>query len=187
MARGLDVSPEFRKLIIKLYLENRSLRAIGQYVNKPHSTVQGIIIKYTETGDLSTNHYQAGRPSKLTIREQRSLVVSVVKNPKITSTILSQNVQEGMQKQVCSQTIRNSLNNAGNHGRVARRKQFISKAYKKKWLELSKMHLGKPDPFWGNVIFSDESKFNIFGHVGPLKVCRKVNEAMTENNIILTV
>jgi hypothetical protein len=46
---------------------------------------------------------------------------------------------------------------------MAGKKPFISVINRKKRLEFSKMHLNKPKEFWYNVIWSDESKFNIFG------------------------
>jgi len=54
-------------------------------------------------------------------------------------------------------------------------------------LEFAKLHVNQPDSFWENVIFSDESKFNIFGHDGPSKVWRKPNEALKEKNLISTI
>jgi len=56
---------------------------------------------------------------------------------------------------------------------------LISAINKKKRLEFAKLHLHQPVSFCENVILSDESKYNIFGHDGPSKVWRK-NKAMKE-------
>lgn len=42
------------------------------------------------------------------------------------------------------------------------KKPFMNDANRQKRLEFAKMYLNKPIEFWKNVIFSDESKFNIF-------------------------
>jgi hypothetical protein len=73
------------------------------------------------------------------------------------------------------------------HGRMARKKPFISVVNRKKRLEFAKMHLNKPKEFWYNVIWSDESKFNIFGSDGRQLVWRKVNTELQKKNLVPTV
>lgn len=61
------------------------------------------------------------------------------------------------------QIFRNILNDAHYYGRAARKKNHSSlKLRGKKWLEFAKEHLNKAEEFWDCVIFSDESKFDIF-------------------------
>lgn len=187
MGRSGDLSMDLRKTIIKLYLEGNSFRQIGNTIGRHYSTVYSIIKKYTSTGDLGSNHQQAGRPKLLTPREERNLIASVAENPKISSSVLCSNILETAGKKVCPQTVRNCLHSAGYHGRVARRKPYVSEINKQKRLAFARLHINEPDSFWENVIFSDESKFNIFGYDGPPKVWRKVNEAMKETNLIPTV
>jgi len=187
MGRGQDLSLDLRKSILKLHLENKSYREIGRIIGKSPSTIHSVIKKYLNTGELAANHGNSGRPKILTPREERKIVSTVLQNPRTTSTIIRKNVEEATQKKVCAQTIRNCLHKAGLHGRVARRKPYISAINKKKRLEFAKLHVNQPDSFWENVIFSDESKFNIFGHDGPSKVWRKPNEALKEKNLIPTI
>lgn len=54
-------------------------------------------------------------------------------------------------------------------------------------MDFAKEHLEKPDSFWDNVLFSDESKYNIYGPVGATKIWRKPNEEMQIKNLIPTV
>lgn len=112
MARGRDLSLDIRNTIIKLYLDNRSYREIGKIIGKAHSTVQSVIMKYINSGQLGADHSQAGRPKKLTVREERSIIATVSKNPKITTTEILRQIQEEGDKKVCPQTIRNCLNKA---------------------------------------------------------------------------
>lgn len=42
-------------------------------------------------------------------------------------------------------------------------------------MDFAKQHLNRPESFWENVVFSDESKFNIYGSDGAQKVWKKVN------------
>ncbi|GFU46693.1 transposable element Tcb1 transposase [Trichonephila clavipes] len=79
------------------------------------------------------------------------------------------------------------LRHAGYNSRVARKKPFISLQNQKKRLEFAKTHQLKTDNFWKKVIFSDESKFNIFGSDGRRTVWRKPNTALDPKNLRPTV
>ncbi|GFX37614.1 transposable element Tc1 transposase [Trichonephila clavipes] len=57
----------------------------------------------------------------------------------------------------------------------------------KKRLEFAKTHQLKTDNFWKKVIFSDESKFNIFGSDGRRTVWRKPNTGLDPKNLRPTV
>jgi len=49
------------------------------------------------------------------------------------------------------------------------------------------MFIKQPKEFWGNVIFVDESKYNIYDSDGKQKVWRKPNTAMHVKNLRPTV
>ncbi|GFT45427.1 transposable element Tcb1 transposase [Trichonephila clavipes] len=92
-----------------------------------------------------------------------------------------------MGRNVSAETVRNVFRHAGYSSRVARKKPFISLQNQKKRLEFAKTHQFKTDNFWKKVIFSDESKFNIFGSDGHGTVWRKPNTALDPKNLRPTV
>ncbi|GFT41843.1 transposable element Tcb1 transposase [Trichonephila clavipes] len=92
-----------------------------------------------------------------------------------------------MGRSVSAETVRNEIRHAGYSSRVARKKPFISLQNQKKRLEFAKTHKLKTDNFWKKVIFSDESKFNIFGSDGGHTVRRKPNTALDPKNLHPTV
>lgn len=49
------------------------------------------------------------------------------------------------------------------------------------------MHINKSQEFWEKVIFSDESKFNVWGSDGRKLVWRKKGDALNKENLIPTV
>ena len=67
-------------------------------------------------------------------------------------------------------TIRNRAHEAGLLGRVARKKPLVNKVNRGKRLKYAKDMLNKPLRFWETVIWSDESKFNLFGSDGKVMV-----------------
>ncbi|GFU06225.1 transposable element Tc1 transposase [Trichonephila clavipes] len=73
------------------------------------------------------------------------------------------------------------------YGRVARKKPPIGKRNRVKRLKFAKEHILKPQQFWNEVIFSDESKFNIFGSDVRRMVSRKPNTSHHPKHTIPTV
>ncbi|GBM94156.1 Transposable element Tc1 transposase [Araneus ventricosus] len=47
--------------------------------------------------------------------------------------------------------------------------------------------LNKPETYWNNVLFADESKLNIFGSDGRILVWRRKNEELNPKNFVGTV
>lgn len=58
----------------------------------------------------------------------------------------------------------------GYRSRIAKRKLTISKINRKKRLQFAKDYITKRSDFWDTVLFSDETKFNIFKNDGPISV-----------------
>jgi len=80
-----------------------------------------------------------------------------------------------------------NLNNEGFHSRTPRKKPLISEKNRALRLEFAKKHLNKYMEFWKKVLFTDVSKYNIFGYDGKANVWRKPNTAMDSKHLIPTV
>ncbi|GBN30485.1 Transposable element Tc1 transposase [Araneus ventricosus] len=86
-----------------------------------------------------------------------------------------------------AETARNVIRQAGYEVQFAKKKPFISLQNQKKHLEFEKTHQLKTNNFWNKVIFSDESKFNIFGSDGRRTVWRKIKTDLEPKNLRPTV
>jgi hypothetical protein len=67
------------------------------------------------------------------------------------------------------------------------KKNFINERNRGKRLEFARSSVNKPIDFWKTVLFSDESKFNMFGSDGPQYVWRKPKKELDSKNVIPTV
>lgn len=181
-----EVSDEVKILIIKHLRSGLTEKKIGEIVNRPRSTVQYIIKKWKETKSVE-NKQRSGRPKALSIADNRWLVRQIQKNPKTNATILCNNAKEYLGKEITPQTIRNSLKIHGYRGRTARKKPFVNKINRSKRLKFARAYVKEPESFWTNVIFADESKFNLFGCDGKVIVYRKANTELEERNTVATV
>ncbi|GFX35089.1 transposable element Tc1 transposase [Trichonephila clavipes] len=121
-------------------------------------------------------------------QQQRRKVLKDIKiDPKLSAVKLAAETSRIMGRSVSAETVRNVIRHAGYSSRVARKKPFISLQNQKKRLEFAKTHPLKTGNFWKKVIFSDESKFNIFGSDGRRTVWSKPNTALDPKNIRPTV
>lgn len=185
-SKSEELSTFLRARIVTLHDEGKTLREIGKIVKRPFSTVRYIINKYKITGSVE-NLPRSGRPKILNDREERAILKEVQKDPKISAQTLASNIAEAKGKSVCAETVRKVIRNAGYNGRVARRKPFISEQNRVKRLEFASEYLKKPVEFWKSVLFSDESKFNLFSSDGRRMVWRKPNTELETKHLIPTV
>ncbi len=77
--------------------------------------------------------------------------------------------------------------NIGLHGRCPRRKPLLKLAHKKACKQFAKDNLSKSMNYWNHVLWSDESKVNLFGSDGVQHVLRRPGEEYQENCALPTV
>ncbi|GBL64137.1 Transposable element Tcb1 transposase [Araneus ventricosus] len=181
-----EISIGIRKLTICHWKRGRSERKIGEIVNVSKSTVHNIISKDKKTKS-GKNRPRTGHPRCFTEREERWIVRKVICNPKTSAVKLTVKAQQRFNKSVNPETVQNILRKYNFHGRVARRKPFLSKAHRRARLEFAKSYIGKPPEFWNSVLFVDESKFNVFGSDGKQMVWRKPNSELEMKNLTPSV
>lgn len=83
--------------------------------------------------------------------------------------------------------IRSRLRQAGLHGRISRKRPFISPRNAKKRLLFAREYLNRPIDFWNHIIFSDESKFEVYSHRRRRYCWRKTGEAFQSSLVTPTV
>ncbi|GFS71123.1 transposable element Tc1 transposase [Trichonephila clavipes] len=178
-----QITPEERKIIIKLRNEGKTLREIGKIVGRTHSSIQRVINNYTSSKSvISKPRFE--RPSKLTLREKKYVFKSIRLNPRLRASQIANYIRERFKKTLHEDTIRKILKKAGYHGRVARKKPHILAVNRQKRLDFANAHVNKPPQFWEKVLFSDESKFCIFGINARMLVWRKQGTALEKENLV---
>ncbi|GFU54695.1 transposable element Tcb2 transposase, partial [Trichonephila clavipes] len=127
---------------------------------RSHSCVQKIIGRFKSDG-LTKNKSGRGRKSILSDVAKRKVLKDIKIDPKQSAVQLAAETSRIMGRSVSAET--------------------------KKRLEFAKTHQLKTNNFWKKVIFSDKSKFNIFGSDGCRTVWRKPNTALDPKNLRPTV
>lgn len=108
-------------------------------------------------------------------------------NPKASVPKLASEVATLIKRSISTETVRRVLRKNNINGRVARKRPYISVVNQRKRLEFAKNHINLPPSFWEGVMFTDETKINLFGSDGRQMVWRKPNTELKRKNLCPTV
>lgn len=183
--KSKELSVDLQDRIVSRHRSGEGYRNISAALKVPMSTVASIIRKWKKFGTTRTLP-RAGRPAKLSDRGRRALVREVTKNPMVTLTELQRvSVERGEPSR--RTTISAALHQSGLYGRVARRKPLLSKRHMTARLEFAKRHLKDSQTMRNKILWSDETKIELFGLNGKRHVWRKPGTTHHLANTIPTV
>lgn len=185
MGKSKELSKDLRDKIVSLHKRGSGYKSISRRLVIPIPTIKTIVQKFKRLGTTESLP-RSGRPKKLSIRDTRKIVREVSANPRITTRQIKGDLElEGTD--VSRQTIARSLQSAGLKSCRPRKTPLLKPRHVKARLEFAKIHLDKPKSFWEHIMWSDETKIELFGHNDVQKVWRKSGEAYAPKNTIPTV
>jgi len=161
-------TPTKKARIVLLRCQGKKFSEIANQFNIHRSTASGIFNKYNKTEDYYHVGSKTGRP-RLMGHHDRVLAVQ-----KIRSGQARDGADLCRQKfpHLSYSTVRKELREMGLHGRRCRTKFFLMKYHVKKRVEWAEEHAEWGPKDWERVVFSDESKFCLFGLDG-VQYCRR--------------
>ena len=133
------VSEEAKQLIMKWYLEGKTVAEFSKLSGRLWSTVKSIIKKYTETGKVE-NQYRGGRKNIMSSRDRNTLV-RIVKDQPTAKTKKITEFQAHNPTKVGRTTIYSELKSMGYRKRALRKKVIIRSENIKKRLRWAKERL----------------------------------------------
>uniref|UniRef100_A0AAR2IYW9 Transposase n=2 Tax=Pygocentrus nattereri TaxID=42514 RepID=A0AAR2IYW9_PYGNA len=176
---------QVRNMVLEKFKAGLGYKKISQALNISRSTVQSIIRKWKEYG-TTVNLPRQGHPPKLTGRTRRSLIREAAKRPMVTLDEM-QRATAQVGETVHRTTISRALHKCGLYGRVARRKPLLKENHKKSRLQFARSHVEDTANMWKKVLWSDETKIELFGHNAKRYAWRRNNTAHHSENTIPTV
>jgi hypothetical protein len=136
------------------------------------TTVVRIIKRYAKSEDFYNVKPKPGRPRKFKPNDVRVAVRTLARTEAHDVTDL----QRKYFLDIDAQTIRMRLQTCGLNAYVRRTKPLLTEAHKQKRLKWAEDHADWSADNWKADIFSDESKFNLFGSDGRSWCWRKQGE-----------
>src|ERR687896_167699 len=174
MPKTRELTDFERGEIVGLSKGGFSQKDIAELLNFPKSTVGNIIKKYNEKG-LTTTEHRSGRPKALSERDRKHLEKVAKNNRNDTLEEITEKFNTELNISVSSRTIQRTLHEKGYSGHAAKKKPFISEVNKKKrfgWCRTKKNWKTE----WEKIIWSDESRFELFNNDSRNWVWRRSNE-----------
>ena len=117
-------------------------------------------MKQPKTGKVEDRKW-SGRPRKLDKKDETYLKITSVKNRRKTCLDLAAEFSQTSGKQVHSSTVRSLIRN-GLNGRVSVKRPHFPNGNKARRLKFAQRHKSWCAERWKSVLWSDESKFEIF-------------------------
>uniref|UniRef100_A0A8C5N0N9 Transposase n=1 Tax=Leptobrachium leishanense TaxID=445787 RepID=A0A8C5N0N9_9ANUR len=185
MVKSREWSRKTREVVITLHRKGNGYKKIAKMLNIPRETIGSIIRKFKAKDTVETLP-GSGRKKMLTSTAVRYLKRRVEKSPRVTAEELRKDLSD-VGTEVSAQTIRRTLRNEGLHARTPRRTPLMSPKNKKSRLQYAKSHVDKPQKFWDSVLWTDETKLELFGPMDQRYVWRRKNKAYEEKNTLPTV
>ncbi|KAK3536164.1 hypothetical protein QTP70_032503, partial [Hemibagrus guttatus] len=185
MTKTKELSKETRNKIVDLHQAGKTESAIGKQLSVKKSTV-GAIIRKWKTYKTTDNVPRSGAPRKISPRGVKMITRTVSKNPRTTRGDLVNDLQRAGTK-VTKATISNTLRHQGLKSCSARRVPLLKPVHVRARLKFAREHLDDPEEDWENVIWSDETKIELFGKNSTCRVWRRKNAELHPKNTIPTV
>ncbi len=177
---GREMSQDLRKKIISLHKKGEGYKKISKALHISQNTVAKVVQTFKKDGTATISQRRPGRPRKLTLRQERLLMRRVEENRHASSMQLSKEVESQTGVTISRDTIRRTLQRNDMHGCRPRKKPLLKPRHKKASLEFARAHADKDEDYWDSILWSDETKINVFGTDGFKTVWRRKGEEYKE-------
>ncbi|KAF2350505.1 Transposase Tc1-like [Trinorchestia longiramus] len=174
MGKNKDINQDLRERIMELHNEGLGYRKISAQLCVSITSV-GTIIRNWKCRNTTLNKPRNGRPRKINDRAARKLVRTVLQRPQTTREELKDDLMaSGIQ--ASKHRISRTLHRKVLRFCTPRRTPLLQKRHVKVRLKCANNHLNKLATFWNSVLWSDETKIELFGRNSTNHVWRQQNE-----------
>ncbi len=142
--------------------------------------------RFNRTGSTQ-NRPRHGMPKKLCAGAQHHIQRLCLGKRRRSAASIAAEVEGVGGQPVSAQTIRCTLHQIGLHGCRPRRKPLLKMMYKKACKQFAEDKHTEDMDYWNHVLWSDETKVNLFGSDGVKRVWRQPIEEYKDKCVLPTV
>uniref|UniRef100_A0A8K9X9E9 Transposase Tc1-like domain-containing protein n=1 Tax=Oncorhynchus mykiss TaxID=8022 RepID=A0A8K9X9E9_ONCMY len=182
MAKTRGLCKDIRDKIVDLHKTGMGYRTIGKQLGEKATTVGAIIRKWKKF-KMTVNHPRSGDPCKISPLGASMIMRKVRDQPRTTRQDLVNDLKRAGTT-VSKKTISNTLRRHGLKSCSTRKVPLLKPAHVQAGLKFANDHLDDPEEEWEKVMWSDETKIEIFGLNSTHRVWRKKDESNPKNTIL---
>jgi len=161
--------------VVALLEDGRSQAYVSRTLGIPRTTVRRVFHRYQETGGY-TRRPGSGRPRSTSARDDHFILLNVLRNRRTTAVEARQRLLQVRNVNVSSRTVRRRLSEAGLQARRPAIGPELQPRHRTARLNFARNHINWSQQDWGNVLFSDESRFCLRAPDGRERVWRRKGE-----------
>ncbi len=181
MANTKELSKDVRDKIVDLHKAGMGYKTITKQLGEKVTTV-GAIIRKWKKHKITVNLPRSGAPRKISPRGV-SMIMRMVKNQPRTTRVDLVNDLKAAGTIVTKKTIGNTLRREGLKSCSGRKVPLLKKAHVQVHLKFA----NDSEENWVKVLWSDETKFELFGINSTRRVWKRRTAAYDPKNTIPTV
>lgn len=181
-----NLSPEECAAAIALVEEGLPQVQVALRLGVTQSTVSRALARFRETHSNERRRGQ-GRHRVTTNNQDRFLRLLALRSRFVTSTALQQDFSRRYNYRISQDTVRRRLAETGLNPYRAATGPLLTADHRRHRLQFAQEHRNWGDREWGNVLFSDESRFCRFSDDRRSRVYRRPGERYAQCNILGTV
>uniref|UniRef100_A0AAY5KNT8 Transposase Tc1-like domain-containing protein n=1 Tax=Esox lucius TaxID=8010 RepID=A0AAY5KNT8_ESOLU len=185
MAKTRELCKDIRDKIVDLHQAGMGYRTIGKLLGEKATTVGAIIRKWKKF-KMTVNLPWSGAPCKISPHGASMIMRKVRDQPRTTRQDLVKDLKRAGTT-VSKKTISNTLRRRGLKSCSARKVPLLKPACVQARLKFANDHLDDPEEEWEKVMWSDETKIELFGLNSTCRVWRKKKDEYNPKNTIPTV
>lgn len=185
MGNTRELSKDIRDRIVDLQKAGKGYKTMSKLLGQKVTTI-GAIVRKWKKDKITVNHPSSGAPRKISSRAA-SLMLRKVKNNSRTTREDLANDLKAAGTTVTKKTICITLRCYDLKSCTARKVPLLKRAHVQARLKYANDHLCDSVEDWQNVVWSDETKIELFGINSCRRVWREKNAAYSPKNTIPTV
>ncbi|KAI4874042.1 hypothetical protein NFI96_000107 [Prochilodus magdalenae] len=185
MAKTKELSKDTRDKIVDLHKAGKGYGAIAKQLGEKRSTVGAIIRKWKKL-NMTVSLPRTGAPHKISPRGVSMILRKVRNQPRTTREELVNDLKRAGTT-VSKVTVGNTLRRHSLKSCMARKVPLLKSAHVQARLKFAHDHLDDPEESWEKVLWSDETKIELFGLNSTRCVWRMKNDEYHPKNTIPAV
>ena len=154
-----ELSKDIRDKIVDLHTAGMGYKKISKQLGEKLTTV-GAIIRKWKKHKVTANLPRSGAPCEISPHGISMMMRKVRDQPSTTQLV---NDLKAVGTTVTKRTISNTLHPEGLKSCCVHKVPLLKKAHVKAHLKFAKEHLDDPEEAWEKVMWSDETKIEVFG------------------------